>query len=147
MARPRNPDRDAVADKTLTVRFTQPELARLDVLLAQRVAELRGTGAKLNTGGLVRAIVLRELDSLGIHAPATSPAAAQPTLPGLDAPAPAPAFEEKKAPAATPTAPASTPAPTPAGRKKTAKAPPQAKPTPAKPAKPAPKNPKKKPRR
>jgi hypothetical protein len=99
MPRPKNTDRDAVADQTLTVRFTKPERARLDVLLDQRLAALRGSGASINAGGLVRAIVVQHLDTLGIEAPAAGEAAtptaaaptepAQPTLPGLAAPVPA----------------------------------------------------------
>ena len=119
MARPKNPDREAVADVPLTSRFTQTEVARLTVLLAQRVAQLRGTGARLTAGGLVRAIVLRELDALGIEAPATADAEpAHPTLPGLGvlsaaAPAPLPAVTtpSSSTPAPMPAPLASTPAP------------------------------------
>ena len=119
MARPKNPDREAVADVPLTSRFTQTEVARLTVLLAQRVAQLRGTGARLTAGGLVRAIVLRELDALGIEAPATADAEpAHPTLPGLGvlsaaAPAPLPALTtpSSSTPAPMPAPLASTPAP------------------------------------
>jgi hypothetical protein len=91
MARPKNPNRDAVSDETLTVRFTKPEIARLKVLLAQRETELRGTGARITPGGLVRAIVVAKLDELRVEAPEAtggSPEAApvQPSLPGLEAP-------------------------------------------------------------
>lgn len=115
MPRPKLADRTAVTDVPLTSRFTAVEIARIKVLLAQRLTELRGTGATLNPGGLVRAIVVRELDRLGIEAPPGTPM--QPTLPGLNVPTTTATSEATPAPQAAPTAtpsssPTSTPTPT-----------------------------------
>jgi pyruvate/2-oxoglutarate dehydrogenase complex dihydrolipoamide acyltransferase (E2) component len=79
--RPKRENRDEVAETTLTLRLTHAEKSGLEQLVDVRASELRkayGPGVQLSMAGLIRSILVREIEAAGIG---TTSEPAEPTPP------------------------------------------------------------------